>query len=206
VARIPAAQRRQDFVRAAIEVIATHGLDGATTRRIADQAEANLALLHYCYDSKEALFADVHQFVVLTFRGLATAPDPGSSLEDAARKVLCGAMKTYLDSPSFTAAALEITRWASRQPGARGTAVYDQATHSALRAAASKRRISPTTIEEIAYVIAALADGFALNWMTHGNRAAARRHMATAEAVLQSWLTVRLEQPAARSRSGIRTP
>jgi AcrR family transcriptional regulator len=206
VARIPAAQRRQDFVQAAMEVIATHGLDGATTRRIADQAEANLALLHYCYDSKEELFADVYDFVAGTFRDLATSPDSGSSLEDAARKVLRDAMKTYLNSPSFTAAALEITRWASRQPGARRTAVYDQATRSALRAAASERRITPTTLDEIAYVIAALADGFAVNWLTQGNRAAARRHMATADSVLQSWLTVRLEQPAARSRSRIRTP
>lgn len=31
-------------------------LSGATTRLIADQADAPLASLHYCYDSKEALF------------------------------------------------------------------------------------------------------------------------------------------------------
>jgi AcrR family transcriptional regulator len=192
VARISAAQRREDFVQAAIEVIASHGLDGATTRRIADQAEANVALLHYCYDSKEELLADVHEYVAGTFNNLALVVDPQDGLEDAAREVLRSAMKTYLDSLSFTAAALEISRWASRQPGARGAALYDQATHSALRTAASKRRITPTTIEEIAYVIAALADGFAINWMTHGNRAAARRHMATADSALQSWLTVRL--------------
>jgi AcrR family transcriptional regulator len=208
VARISAAQRRQDFVQAAIEVIAVHGIDGATTRRIAEEAKANLAMLHYCYDSKEELFSDVYEFVANKFRDLGQGIDPESSVEETARQILRGAMQAYLESPSFTAAALELVSWARRQHGGRGIAVYDQAvemTRSALHAAGTERRIAPKTIDEIAYVIAILADGFAVNWMIYGDRAAARKQMDVTESVLQNWLAVRLEPaPVPRRAAAMR--
>lgn len=38
-------------------------MDGATTRRIAEEANAPLATLHYCFSSKEVLFAAVFEYV-----------------------------------------------------------------------------------------------------------------------------------------------
>src|SRR5688572_24651101 len=99
VPRIPAAQRRQDFILAAVEVIADHGIDGATTRRIAEQAQANLAMLHYRYDSKESLFADVYEYVAGKYREVIQESDPHGSLPDTARQILRGVMECYLDSP-----------------------------------------------------------------------------------------------------------
>lgn len=63
MARIPAAERRADLVAAAVRVIAAHGVDGATTRRIAEAANAPLATLHYCFATKEALFAAVFEYL-----------------------------------------------------------------------------------------------------------------------------------------------
>lgn len=199
--RISAAQRRSDFINAAVEVIATYGIDGATTRRIADQAQANLAMLHYCYDSKEDLFADVYEFVAGRYRDVINDSDPHSTLADTARQLLRGVMKCYLDSPSFTATTLELFSWARRQHGDRGIAVYDQAVEAmraALRGATSDHPVEPETIDEIAYVIATLADGFAMNWMTYGDRSVATAQMETVESVLDSWLAVRVgSTPAA---------
>ncbi|MCZ0991077.1 TetR/AcrR family transcriptional regulator [Streptomyces diastatochromogenes] len=195
MARISVAQRRSDFINAAVEVIAVHGIDGATTRRIAEQAQANLAMLHYCYDSKEDLFADVYEFVAGRYRDLVKSSDPHSTLVDTARQLLRGVMEWYLESPSFTAAALELINWARRQHGERGIAVYDQAletVRAALRGAASEHPLEAETIDQIAYVIATLADGFALNWLTYGDRAAATEQMETAVSVLESWLAARL--------------
>ncbi|MBA0126508.1 TetR/AcrR family transcriptional regulator [Haloechinothrix sp. YIM 98757] len=195
VPRISAAQRRSDFVNAAIEVIATYGIDGATTRRIADQAQANLAMLHYCYDSKEDLFADVYEFVAGRYRDVVEDSDPHSTLVETARRTLRGIMECYLESPSFTAATLDLISWARRQHGDRGMAVYDQALKSvraALRGASADHAVEPETIDQIAYVIATLADGFALNWLTYEDRSAATEQMAITESVLQSWLAVRL--------------
>lgn len=197
--RIPAAQRRNDFIQAAVEVIATHGIDGATTRRIADEAGANLAMLHYCYDSKEALFSDVYEYVAGKYREVIQGSDPHSTLEDAARQILRGVMQFYVDSPSFTAATFELINWARRQHRDRGIAVYEQAfdtLRAALKDSAAGRRVTRKTIDEIAYVLATLADGFAVNWMTYGDPSDAKKQMAVAVSVLDGWLATKLE-PAA---------
>ena len=193
--RISAAQRRSDFIKAAVEVIATHGIEGATTRRIAEQAKANLAMLHYCYDSKEDLFADVYEFVAGRYRDVLEDNDPHGDVAETARRLLRGVMECYLESASFTAATVELISWARRQHGDRGIAVYDKALETvriALRDADSDRPVEPEIVEEIAFVIAALADGFAANWLTYGDRSAALGQMELATSVLDSWLAARL--------------
>ncbi len=198
--RISAAQRRSDFIKAAVEVIALHGIDGATTRRIAEEAQANLAMLHYCYDSKDDLFADVYAYVAGIYRDVIERSDPHTTVADAARQLLRGVMQCYLDSPSFTAATVELINWARRQHGDRGIAVYDQALDAmreAVRDAADPDNpVEPGTVDEIVYVVATLADGFALNWLTYGDRAAAQQQMDIVESVLDSWLAVRLRPEA----------
>ncbi|MGV9888159.1 TetR/AcrR family transcriptional regulator [Streptomyces sp. NPDC003395] len=178
-----------------MEVIAIHGIDGATTRRIAEQAQANLAMLYYCYDSKEDLFADVYDFVARRFRDVLEVSDPRSNLVDTARQLLHRVMECYLQSVSFTAATLELINWARRQHGNRGIAVYDEAleaVRAALRNATEEHPVESETIDQITYVIATLADGFALNWLTYGDPSAATEQMETATSVLESWLAVRL--------------
>ncbi|MCP2183004.1 TetR/AcrR family transcriptional regulator [Prauserella alba] len=195
--RISAEERRADFVKAAVEVIATHGIDGATTRRIAEQANAPLATLHYCYNSKEDLFADVYQFVADKFRGVITSNDPHAELETTAHQILRGVMECYLESVNFAATSLELTSWARRQHKEGGVIlVYDtalDAVRTALRSASAEHPLEPETVDEIVYVIATLADGFALNWLTYGDRSAAEKQMQISTSVLDSWLATRLE-------------
>ncbi|MFE6510205.1 TetR/AcrR family transcriptional regulator [Nocardioides sp. NPDC057767] len=195
MARIPVAQRRRDFIEAAVEVIAAHGIDGATTRRIAEQAKANVAMLHYCYDSKEDLFADVYTFVSGKYREVIEGSDPHTTLPEAAREILRGVMACYLESPSFTAATFELVSWARRQHGDRGIEVYDQAfdtVRKALREASAADPVTPEVIDEVAYVLATLADGFGVNWLTYGDAAVARAQMELNCSVLDTWLTTRL--------------
>ncbi|MFI7117465.1 TetR/AcrR family transcriptional regulator [Amycolatopsis sp. NPDC049868] len=193
--RISAAQRRSDFIKAAVEVIASYGIEGATTRRIAEQAQANLAMLHYCYDSKEDLFADVYEFVAGRYLEVIKDNDAQGDLRETARALLRGVMECYLESTSFTAATVELISWARRQHADRGIAVYDKAlerVRATLRDAGSDRPIGPEVVDEVAFVIAALADGFAANWLTYGDRAAALGQMEIAVSVLDSWLAARL--------------
>ncbi|WP_102159451.1 TetR/AcrR family transcriptional regulator [Zhihengliuella halotolerans] len=58
--RVSAADRSQQFVEAAARVIAQEGVTAATTRRIAQEADAPLAALHYCFRSKEDLLLEVY--------------------------------------------------------------------------------------------------------------------------------------------------
>ncbi|NGN94780.1 TetR/AcrR family transcriptional regulator [Nocardioides sp. KC13] len=202
MARIPVAQRRRDFIEAAVEVIAAHGIDGATTRRIAEQAKANVAMLHYCYDSKEDLFADVYTFVSGKYREVIEGSDPHTTLRDAARQILYGVMECYLESPSFTAATFELVSWARRQHGDRGIAVYDQAfdtVRKALREASAGDPVGPEVIDEVAYVLATLSDGFGVNWLTYGDATVARAQMELNCSVLDTWLTTRLAAAPAKA-------
>ncbi|MBM0126766.1 TetR/AcrR family transcriptional regulator [Pimelobacter simplex] len=208
MARIPVAQRRRDFIDAAVEVIATHGIDGATTRRIAEQAQANVAMLHYCYDSKEDLFADVFEFVAGRFREVIEQSDPHTTVLETAQALLRGLMECYFESPSFGATTIELISWARRQHGDRGIAVYDQALQAGLevmRRVGAEEGVSPDVLEEIPYVAGALSDGFAINFLTYGDREAARAQMDLTASVFETWLTARLEaartKPARRKRA-----
>jgi AcrR family transcriptional regulator len=198
MARIPVAQRRHELIQAALEVIADHGIDGATTRRIADQANANVAMVHYCWDSKEDLFGDVFDYVATRYREVIEGSDPHTTLPETAAQILRRVMQCYLDSPSFTAATFELVNWARRQHGDRGVAVYEQAfatVNKALLEAAGDTA-GRQDINEITYVLATLADGFAVNWLTYGDPAAARQQMEINLGVLHSWLAARPTAPA----------
>lgn len=54
---VPLADRRQQLIDATIRVISKDGLASATTRRIAEEAGASLASLHYCFVNKIDLIA-----------------------------------------------------------------------------------------------------------------------------------------------------
>lgn len=65
--RIPVEQRREEFIEAAARVIAREGVERATTRRIAEEAGARLAALHYCFHSKDELLQAVQGYVSRDF-------------------------------------------------------------------------------------------------------------------------------------------
>ncbi|WP_125614612.1 TetR/AcrR family transcriptional regulator [Specibacter cremeus] len=73
MARISAEDRRAEFVRSAARVIAAQGVAAATTRRIAEEANAPLASLHYCFRNKDELLQEVYHYLS---RDYATALPP----------------------------------------------------------------------------------------------------------------------------------
>lgn len=59
MAYIPNDERREQIIAAALKVIREHGLAQATTRRIAEAANAPLGSIHYTFRSKEELLVAV---------------------------------------------------------------------------------------------------------------------------------------------------
>ncbi|MFW0785390.1 TetR family transcriptional regulator [Gordonia sp. CPCC 206044] len=57
-------QRRAALIEAAYRVIADHGVEGATTRRICAHANMPLASFHYAFDSRTALLCAVMETAV----------------------------------------------------------------------------------------------------------------------------------------------
>ncbi|WP_063065694.1 TetR/AcrR family transcriptional regulator [Nocardia violaceofusca] len=203
MARIPAAERRTDLVNAAIQVIATHGVDGATTRRIAEQAGAPLATLHYCFASKELLFAAVFERVAAEYQEVIARSDVHGDVPTTARELLRGVMSWYLEAAAFAAATIELISWAQRQDGNPAGIVYKQAfavLRSILDKANSDGMLPTEAIDEVSYIVAALSDGFALNWLTFGDREEAARQVAMSIAVLDAWLATKLVSPVSAAQ------
>ncbi|MFJ6214883.1 TetR/AcrR family transcriptional regulator [Streptomyces sp. NPDC092296] len=53
--RVPTAERRQQLIEAAVELMRRNGVDAVTLRAIAQEAGAPLATLHYCFRDKDEL-------------------------------------------------------------------------------------------------------------------------------------------------------
>lgn len=56
-------QARQQLIAAAIEMFGEYGIQGATTRDIAQRAGQNIAAITYYFNSKEGLYLAVAQWI-----------------------------------------------------------------------------------------------------------------------------------------------
>jgi AcrR family transcriptional regulator len=197
MARISAAERRTELVAAAVRVIAAEGVEGATTRRIAQEANAPLATLHYCFATKEALFAAVFEHVGGQYREVLTHNDVHGDVPTTARALLRGVMEWYLANPDFGAATGELISWGQRQEGRQAETVYNEAfatLRAILEAAApaTDRPVDPDTMDALTYIVSTLSDGFALNWLVFTNRTAAERQIELVLGVLDAWMAAHL--------------
>ncbi|QSE86286.1 TetR/AcrR family transcriptional regulator [Rhodococcus koreensis] len=197
MARIPAAERRAELVAAAVRVIAADGVDGATTRRIAQEANAPLATLHYCFATKEVLFAAVFEHVAGQYREVLTRNDVHGDVAITARALLRGVMEWYLANPDFGAAIVELISWGQRQEGQQAEMVYNEAS-ATLRAilesaaTAADQLVDPHTIDALTYIVSTLSDGFALNWLVFTDPPAAERQIELILGVLDAWMAAHL--------------
>ncbi|MDV7355061.1 TetR/AcrR family transcriptional regulator [Rhodococcus oxybenzonivorans] len=196
MARIPAAERRAELVAAAVRVIADHGVDGATTRRIAEEAKAPLATLHYCFATKEVLFGAVFEYLAGEYRDVLIRNDVHSDIPTTARALLRGLMEWYLDNPAFGATIIELISWGQRE-GAQAQLVYNAAfetmrTILGAPLTAAGQHVPPDTIDRLIYLVAALSDGFALNWLVFTDTAAAQIQMELTLSVLDTWMAANL--------------
>lgn len=116
MARMPVHERREQLIDAATRVISREGVAGATTRRIAEQAGAPLASLHYSFADKEELFsAVIAHGVEQTHRMVADrALEPGGGL----RRAVAGYLEMFLDwalaDPDLMAAQYALLTWLLR--------------------------------------------------------------------------------------------
>ncbi len=197
MAHMPAAERRAELVAAAVRMIAAHGVEGATTRRIAQEANAPLATLHYCFAGKEVLFAAVFEYVAGQYRDVLTSNGVDGNLEGTARTLLRGLLQWYLEHPDFGPAIVELISWAQRQEGNQAEMVYNEGfgtMRSILESAAetSGQTVNEATIDELTYIVSTLSDGFALNWLVFADRAAAERQIELTLNVLDAWMATSL--------------
>jgi len=107
--------RRKQLVAAAARVIRKHGLAKATTRRIADEAGAPLASLHYCFRGKDELYEMVMEDLGAQGRALLTdSVAVGMGVSAAAEAILRASAAWTLKTFEDRLTDYEVLIWAIR--------------------------------------------------------------------------------------------
>jgi AcrR family transcriptional regulator len=190
MAHIPTDLRRQRFIDAALVVVAQDGVDGATTRRIAEQAGAPVATLHYCFQTKEKLlWAVFEQLAEFARADIAQVAASGRSASELARQMVDEAIEWGIENPEANRTQIEIWLWAERNDLELAVKLYDMyidAWKDFLGAA--KPPIPDDELETVTRVIVAILDGLGMQLITHGDAAKVRREAETANAMLTAYL------------------
>jgi len=180
VTRIPAADRRNALVLAALRVVADRGVAQATTRAIVAEAGMSLASFHYAFQSRDELMAELIRHVVEQ-EATAVLPHPAVEVPlargelEPLRQVLRDGLQRYADhlrhDPLREKAMLELTQYALRSPMMRPLALAQYQRYHALAAEAleSAARRSGSVwllpVGEIARLLVALTDGVTIAWL-----------------------------------------
>ena len=193
MAHVPANERREQLITAAISVIAEVGIDGATTRRIADAANAPLASLHYCFQSKEQLLFEVFEQILASHRADSAAIEGrGRSVADVGVDLLTQTLEWAMQNPDQARAELDLAMWAARLQSALGVqmyAMFAEVWTSTLLLAAPE--LPAEHLVASVRLIMALADGLGLQMLAYDDHAQSRRDTAEAGAMLAAHLRTR---------------
>jgi AcrR family transcriptional regulator len=168
MAHVPVDQRRKEFVDAAVRVIARHGMSDATTRRIAEAADAPAAALHYCFRSKDELFVAVLEAEATMLVDQVGPATSGSGLGLAAARVLRDVIAWLSINRDRALAAFDLELWALRQErslAARGYEMHIEPLMSYLLLSCGPGD-DPTVVPWVSRMINCLADGLMLQWFS----------------------------------------
>lgn len=198
-------KRRDLLVQAAFRVIAHHGVEAATTRRISAEAEMSLASFHYAFESRDELLAELvargtsDEFATITAPLTPpTAEDGPWTLPNDIGVLLKAGMMSYLESvvadPGREAAMITLAQYARRTPGLEHFArrLYDryyEIAQASLEAAAEAMGATwATDPSHLAPLVVAGTDGLTLAYLNTGDRDIAERIIDSTVTMLRGHL------------------
>jgi AcrR family transcriptional regulator len=172
LARLPATQRREDLVQAAIRVATREGLTAATTRRIAGEAGVSVGIVHYCFRSKEELLGEVVR--VLAMEGYTAAADAlpaDGDAEELIGRAVHAFWKLIEATPERQLLTYEVITWALRTPDVEPIAREQrdrqiegiQQLMTLIAQAAGIEWTRP--VDDLARMVLAVTDGVVLSWL-----------------------------------------
>lgn len=171
---VPVEERRSQLIRAAVRVISRDGVAAASTRRIAEEAGASQASLHYSFRSKEELFAAVTEHAVdVTRAAIAeSALEAGIGLRAAVAGLLALFREWAVSDPDLQIAQYELQMWALHAPAHRDLAAhcYERfgAELTAVLDAAATPAEQGVDTARLARLVMVATDGFALQILSCG--------------------------------------
>lgn len=117
------------MIEATIDLAVDEGLAAASVRRIADRANVSLGVVHYCFNSKEALLAGVAESFATPILGpIATALEEGRAEGLELRELVYRVFGAYREqtqlSPGRQLLSYELAAWSIRSDGEVARLLY----------------------------------------------------------------------------------
>ncbi|MDN7933091.1 TetR/AcrR family transcriptional regulator [Burkholderia metallica] len=186
--RVRAALRRQDFVAAAVEVIAAHGVAGATTRRIAEAAGCPLASLHYVFHTKDDLFDAVYESLFDLLATNVSTDIEFQSFGELAGWQLRKMVEWLVQNPSHARAQSELIQWAERHRPDFALKTYVQTVERTIAYFGKcAPHVSKDMIEPVARMSIILIDGLLNSWHAETDSRRLKANLASASAALAAF-------------------
>lgn len=192
MARVPVAQRRWQLIEATIALLSREGVGAASIRRISEEADVPLGLVHYCFTSKQELIAETIRQLNTenTTAARAALSVPAGSGTDL-RAMLTTAFRAYWSlverSPRRQLLAYELNAYALRD---KELAPIAEKAHreqlAGIRdlldeiATATGRRWT-VPVDDVARLVLTVTAGATLNWLNDRDSAGA---LTTADLVV----------------------
>jgi AcrR family transcriptional regulator len=165
-------ERRQQLLDATVQVMCAEGVASATTRAITKQAELPHGAFHYCFDSKNDLFAallerELHQSMAAAFEPTGTGMNAQLRIEHG----LTTRLEAVKARPDYELALAELSVMSRRDPELQHLTGWEQA--ACLKALSSNLEkwsadddipwVAPP--EKVAALLIALIDGITSAWL-----------------------------------------
>lgn len=193
MARVPITQRRDDFIRAAVEVIAEHGVDGVTTRRIAEAANAPLPTLHYCFSSKEEVLFAIYERQFEHFGPEAVKVAEGAGLGETAKTLLVQINDWWVDQADYAQAQEELYLWLVRRDPELALKVVVGSLDVLVELLKTGMAESDDAelVEPLARLVTSIADGMMLQYLAYRDRDRYRADLELACAAIDALVASR---------------
>lgn len=182
MSRVPAEQRREQLIEATIQLAVRKGLAEASVRNIAEEANVSLGVVHYCFNSKEALLKAVAESFVTPIIGpiseaisTAESSDLRSSLETA----LMVFADVMMADRGRQLLGYELCAWSIRGEGDAAASLrkaYVQMIRNYLTDGMGlKEGDLPYALDDVPPMILAVLDGVMFGWLVDQDAERCRR-------------------------------
>jgi AcrR family transcriptional regulator len=178
---LPAAERREQLLDAAVDVMRTGGIAAATTRAVTERAGVPHGVFHYCFRSKEELFAalldrELDASLSQAWDAVGTAADLRSGIA-AALHALLDRVRT---DPEYHLLTAELVDVAARTPDLAHLARREQTAYvdhaETMLRTWQEAGGTPVAVDlrTLAHALVSASTGIAASWLSTRDDAAAR--------------------------------
>lgn len=112
--RVPAVERRQQLIEAAVRLSSRAGIEAANLRAIAEEANAPLSAVHYCFRDKDELMHEAVEFWLQQLVGIAENAAADGGLRATVTGFAADFWRELESDPPNVLAQLELVVWANR--------------------------------------------------------------------------------------------